>query len=282
MTKPEFRKREKEVIEYLLQGKSNKEIAQKLGVSVRTVEFHLSNIYLRLDVHSRTEAVIKLTQSSLEKPASRNTGRVLQESTVAKKDQRADNEGNQRQRRFPMKEILTAVIVLVSSVINIYGDTSVVIGTVTPGPMPFEMEETPPPTSTPFGWDDLPGPTPTPIGWGDLPGPTPTPFGWDDLPGPTPTPFGRDDLPGPTPTPFGRDDLPGPTPTPFGWGNDTPILMCTPPPCPGNNFACGNPNGCQGGCGTICLTPTPLGMQETPTPLPLLLLEMGETPTPIP
>ncbi len=43
----------------------------------------------------------------------------------------------------------------------------------------------------------------------------------------------------------------GDTPTP------TPFLMCTPPPCSGGVFACSNPNGCPGGCGTICLTPTP-------------------------
>lgn len=47
--------------------------------------------------------------------------------------------------------------------------------------------------------------------------------------------------------------LPPLTPT----QTETPILMCTPPPCPWNTFTCGNPNGCPGGCGTICLTPTP-------------------------
>ena len=155
MTRQKFSKREKEVIEYLLKGKSNKEIAQEMGVSVRTVEFHLSNIYSRLDVHSRTEAVIKLTQRSPEKPASRNTSGVLRKSTVAKKDQRAENEGNQLQRRFPMKEILTALIVFFSSVINIHGDTFVVVGTATPDPISYEIEDTPPPTPTPFGWDDL-------------------------------------------------------------------------------------------------------------------------------
>lgn len=43
----------------------------------------------------------------------------------------------------------------------------------------------------------------------------------------------------------------GDTPSP------TPYIMCTPPPCPGGAFACGDPNGCPGGCGTICLTATP-------------------------
>jgi DNA-binding CsgD family transcriptional regulator len=37
----QFSKREKQVIEYLIQGKSNKQIALALGISVRGVEFHL-------------------------------------------------------------------------------------------------------------------------------------------------------------------------------------------------------------------------------------------------
>jgi DNA-binding CsgD family transcriptional regulator len=59
---PMFSNREIEVVALLLQGKSNKEIAHTLGVSNRTIEAHLSSIYSKLAVTSRTEAVIKLTQ----------------------------------------------------------------------------------------------------------------------------------------------------------------------------------------------------------------------------
>jgi DNA-binding CsgD family transcriptional regulator len=52
--------REKEVVVLLMQGKSNKEIAQVLGVAIRTVEFHVSHIYAKLGVASRGEAIIKL------------------------------------------------------------------------------------------------------------------------------------------------------------------------------------------------------------------------------
>ncbi len=55
-----FSAREQDVITSLLQGKSNKEIALALGITNRTVESHLSNIYSKLGVSSRTEAVIKL------------------------------------------------------------------------------------------------------------------------------------------------------------------------------------------------------------------------------
>jgi len=57
--------REQEVVEQLLEGKSNKEIAAALHISVRTVEFHLKNVYDKLQVGSRTELVLKLRQSTV-------------------------------------------------------------------------------------------------------------------------------------------------------------------------------------------------------------------------
>lgn len=50
--------REREILDLLAQGLSNKAIAARLYLSVRTVEGHLANIYFRLDVHSRTEAML--------------------------------------------------------------------------------------------------------------------------------------------------------------------------------------------------------------------------------
>jgi hypothetical protein len=54
-------------------------------------------------------------------------------------------------------------------------------------------------------------------------------------------------------TDLGLFPLPdGPTPTP-------PPIMCTPPSCSDGALVCGDPNGCVGGCGTVCMpfTPTP-------------------------
>lgn len=48
--------RELEILEILSQGKSNKEIADSLGISENTVEQHLKNIYEKLNVQNRTEA----------------------------------------------------------------------------------------------------------------------------------------------------------------------------------------------------------------------------------
>jgi DNA-binding CsgD family transcriptional regulator len=53
-------RRETEVIKLLLEGKSNKQIAASLDISIRTVEFHLKNIYAKFQVTSRIELILKL------------------------------------------------------------------------------------------------------------------------------------------------------------------------------------------------------------------------------
>ena len=55
--------REREVLQLLAQGSSNKEIAQKLYLSVRTIEGHLANIYGKLQVKSRMEAALWALQN---------------------------------------------------------------------------------------------------------------------------------------------------------------------------------------------------------------------------
>jgi DNA-binding NarL/FixJ family response regulator len=46
-----------EIVRYLAQGKSNKEIATALGTSVRTVDHQREAIMLKLDLHSLTELI---------------------------------------------------------------------------------------------------------------------------------------------------------------------------------------------------------------------------------
>jgi DNA-binding NarL/FixJ family response regulator len=50
--------REMEVLGLLAEGFTNHQIARQLGLSVRTVEAHLTHIYNKLDVNSRTEAAL--------------------------------------------------------------------------------------------------------------------------------------------------------------------------------------------------------------------------------
>jgi DNA-binding NarL/FixJ family response regulator len=55
----ELSEREKEVLTELIEGHSTKAIADKLFVSMHTIRFHLHNIYVKLHVSSRAEAVAK-------------------------------------------------------------------------------------------------------------------------------------------------------------------------------------------------------------------------------
>lgn len=81
--------RESEVVKLLLEGKSNKLIASALGISDRTVEFHLKNIYAKTEVSSRTELILKLGQSTGagKGEATENLGR----STVAGNGENTEN-----------------------------------------------------------------------------------------------------------------------------------------------------------------------------------------------
>ncbi len=51
--------RERDVLQHMIEGLTNKEIASRLGISVRTVETHVLQILNKLEVRSRTEAVTK-------------------------------------------------------------------------------------------------------------------------------------------------------------------------------------------------------------------------------
>jgi len=57
--------RETEVLSWVARGAANKEIAKSMGLSVRTVEAHLRNIFAKLLVSSRTEAVVFAVKAGL-------------------------------------------------------------------------------------------------------------------------------------------------------------------------------------------------------------------------
>jgi DNA-binding NarL/FixJ family response regulator len=56
-------KRETEILELLCEGLANKEIADRLDISVETVRVHLKHVYEKLHVRSRTEAAMKFRDS---------------------------------------------------------------------------------------------------------------------------------------------------------------------------------------------------------------------------
>lgn len=56
---PALTRREREVVEYFATGATYAEIARALGITVNTVRTHVKNIYTKLHVASKTEAVLK-------------------------------------------------------------------------------------------------------------------------------------------------------------------------------------------------------------------------------
>ncbi|MFD0797299.1 response regulator [Maribacter chungangensis] len=55
-----FSERENQIVDYLFKGATYKVIADKLFVTTSTVNFHIQNIYLKLNVNSKSEALTKL------------------------------------------------------------------------------------------------------------------------------------------------------------------------------------------------------------------------------
>ncbi len=104
--------REKEVAELLLQGKSNKQIAQALNVTTRTIEYHLSSIYKKLGVASRAEALLLLSENRFRESTGAAESTEFREPTVENGPEPAENEGKPipQNRRF-----LTALTVMTAS-----------------------------------------------------------------------------------------------------------------------------------------------------------------------
>jgi DNA-binding NarL/FixJ family response regulator len=71
---PRLTERETEILGLVADGHSNGELAQMLGVALQTVKYHLSNVYRKLGVANRTQAIrqahlLGLFPESTEEPA---------------------------------------------------------------------------------------------------------------------------------------------------------------------------------------------------------------------
>jgi DNA-binding NarL/FixJ family response regulator len=62
---PELTEREREVLVLIAQGVSNKGIAEKLVISMKTVSNHITNIFGKLQVADRAQAIIRARDAGL-------------------------------------------------------------------------------------------------------------------------------------------------------------------------------------------------------------------------
>lgn len=64
---PELTPRERDILELLAQGLTNTAIAEKLVLSPKTIRNQVSNIFSKLQVASRSEAIVKAREAGLGK-----------------------------------------------------------------------------------------------------------------------------------------------------------------------------------------------------------------------
>jgi DNA-binding CsgD family transcriptional regulator len=57
--KPPLTRREREILDLLLQGMTNRQIAHAIGIGEETVKKHLYHVYRKLGLHSRSQLIIE-------------------------------------------------------------------------------------------------------------------------------------------------------------------------------------------------------------------------------
>ena len=70
---PSLTKRETEALRLVMEGLTDREVGSALGLSERTVRYHLGNVYNKLGVSARAEAVAKAMELGLVRPRSEDT-----------------------------------------------------------------------------------------------------------------------------------------------------------------------------------------------------------------
>ncbi len=64
-TFPELTDREREILDLIAQGLSNPELAARLSLSPKTVRNHISNIFAKLQVADRAQAIVRARKAGL-------------------------------------------------------------------------------------------------------------------------------------------------------------------------------------------------------------------------
>jgi DNA-binding NarL/FixJ family response regulator len=65
---PELTAREVEILDLIARGMSNREIASRLYLSPKTVRNHVSNVFLKLQVAGRAQAIVRAREAGLGRP----------------------------------------------------------------------------------------------------------------------------------------------------------------------------------------------------------------------
>ena len=90
--------RELEILALIAEGKSNKEIAAELFISVNTVKVHVSNIFHKIEVSSRTEATLYAIENGVvQSPA---TSIQLQDVSALNASEAASGESVSEQNHW--------------------------------------------------------------------------------------------------------------------------------------------------------------------------------------
>jgi DNA-binding NarL/FixJ family response regulator len=69
---PDLTERENEILELIAQGRSNSDIAGRLGITSKTVRNHVANVFNKLQVADRSQAIVRAREAGLGRDSSRS------------------------------------------------------------------------------------------------------------------------------------------------------------------------------------------------------------------
>ena len=69
---PDLTERENEILELIAQGRSNGDIAGRLGIASKTVRNHVANVFNKLQVADRSQAIVRAREAGLGRDSSRS------------------------------------------------------------------------------------------------------------------------------------------------------------------------------------------------------------------
>ncbi len=84
-------RRESEVVILVVQGLTNKQVADKLCVAEKTVKFHLTNVYKRMKISRRSEIIWSLPLAEFMERAKSKDATLSQVSPASYDDQKEDD-----------------------------------------------------------------------------------------------------------------------------------------------------------------------------------------------